>query len=229
MSIMKSIADIKHVFYINLEARADRRTHVESQLAKVGLQDVALRFNAIRLQNGAMGCTLSHIKCLKTALENGWDHVLICEDDITFLDPDLFITQFNKCLANPAISSDWDVIMLGGNNMPPYTVIDDSCIKISRCNTTTGYLVNKHYIPVLLQNFKEGAELFAKNGAHMVSTYALDVHWRILQKPDNWYLITPPTVVQLEGYSDIEHKDVNYTRIMQDLDKPYLFNQLKKR
>ena len=222
MSSIQSIADIKHVLYINLDSRTDRKAHVEKQLANVGLLPFAQRFNAIRLQNGAMGCTLSHLKCLKTAFENNWDHVLICEDDITFLDSNLFVKQLNKCLANPSIN--WDVIMFGGNNVPPYKIIDDSCIKISRCATTTGYLVNKHYIPILLNNVKNGAQLFAKN-SNMQSTYAVDVYWRTLQAADNWFLITPPTVVQLEGYSDIEQKNVNYNRLMQDLDKPYLFKQ----
>ena len=222
MSSIQSIADIKHVLYINLDSRTDRKAHVENQLANIGLLPFAKRFNAIRLQNGAMGCTLSHLKCLKAAVENNWDHVLICEDDITFLDSDLFVKQLNKCLANPSIN--WDVIMFGGNNVPPYKIIDDSCIKISMCATTTGYLVNKHYIPILLNNVKDGAELFAKN-SNMPSTYAVDVYWRTLQSADNWFLITPPTVVQLEGYSDIEQKHVNYNRLMQDLDKPYLFKQ----
>ena len=221
-SSIKSIADIKNVLYINLESRPDRKDHVVKQLQSIGLESVVQRFNAIKLQNGAMGCTLSHLRCLKNALEHDWDHVLICEDDITFLDPCLFVKQFNKCLANPDLK--WDVIMLGGNNIPPYTTIDDSCIHISRCATTTGYLVNKHYIPVLLQNVKEGAELFAQN-LNLVTKYAIDVHWGKLQLRDNWFLITPPTVVQLEGYSDIEQRNVNYNRVMQDLDKPYLVRQ----
>ena len=38
--------------------------------------------------------------------------------------------------------------------MPPYKIIDDTCIQVSRCQTTTGYIVNGHYIKTLLQNVK---------------------------------------------------------------------------
>ena len=86
---------IKHAFYINLESRPDRREHVERQLSLVGVKN-AQRFNAIKLPNGAIGCSMSHLKCLETALANDWEHVLIVEDDILFLKPNRFVAQFNK-------------------------------------------------------------------------------------------------------------------------------------
>ena len=80
MSIISSIADIKHAFYINLASRPDRKQHVEEQLKIMGIQ--AERFNAIKLANGALGCSLSHLKCLETAKENNWSHLLVVEDDM---------------------------------------------------------------------------------------------------------------------------------------------------
>jgi hypothetical protein len=65
---MKSIADIKYAFYINLLKRTDRKKHVEEQLSSVGI--VGTRFNAVELTNGALGCSLSHLKCLKNAFDN---------------------------------------------------------------------------------------------------------------------------------------------------------------
>jgi GR25 family glycosyltransferase involved in LPS biosynthesis len=224
---INSISDIKHAFYINLEARTDRKAHVEEQLASIGI--TAERFNAIKLSKGAIGCSVSHLKCLEIASKNSFDHVLICEDDITFLDSDLFICQLNKCLStlskNSHTSPRWDVIMFGGNNVPPYKIIDDSCIKISRCLTTTGYLVNGHYINTLIANIKEGINNYIKQPT-MGSSFAIDTYWNTLQKKDNWFLVTPLTVIQQEGYSDIEQKDVNYTKLMTDIDKPYLLRRL---
>ena len=53
--------------------------------------------------------------------------ILIVEDDITFLDPELFVKQINKFFE--LHNNDWDVILFAGNNMPPYKVIDDTCVK----------------------------------------------------------------------------------------------------
>ena len=81
---MKSINDITHAFYINLASRTDRKAQVEEQLRNVGLT-CAQRFNAVKLDDGRVGCSMSHLKCLSIAKENKWPHVLICEDDIEFL------------------------------------------------------------------------------------------------------------------------------------------------
>ena len=220
---MNSIKDIQHAFYINLESRVDRRLHVEEQMEQIGLNHVASRFNAIKLANGAVGCSLSHLKCLQIALKNKWDHVFICEDDIVFLDPDMFANQFKNCLAK--LRNNWDVIMFGGNNLPPYKKVDNSCVQISRCATTTGYLVNGHYVATMIQNIAQGISLFLKN-EHLSKMYAIDVYWKSLQSSGKWFLIIPLTVIQKDGYSDIEQKYTNYSMLMQDLNKPHLLNRI---
>ena len=59
------------------------------------------------------------------------------------------------------------------------------------------------------------------------SKFAIDKFWFILQSASKWYLITPPTVVQREDYSDIEKKVTNYEKHMQDLDKKEMFDAIK--
>ena len=222
MSI-KSLDDIKHSFYINLEHRTDRKEHVENELKKIGIK--ASRFNAIKMKNGAIGCSMSHLKILENAKKNNLEHVLIVEDDITFLDSELFKTQINTFLKNH--ENNWDVILLAGNNMPPYEKIDDTCVKVSRCQTTTGYLVNGHYINVLAANVKMGLTNLL-NKPDEKSKYAIDKFWFILQSVNKWFLIIPLTVVQREDYSDIEQKVINYQSMMQDLDKAELFKAIKQ-
>ena len=210
---MESIQDIKHAFYINLASRPDRKQHVESQLNTIGIK--ADRFNAIKLPNGALGCSMSHLKCLEIAKANSWSHLLIVEDDIKFLNPDVFKRQLNLFLSN---HKSWDVVLIGGNNVPPYTKIDDTCVKVSTCQTTTGYLVNAHYFDTLIDNFRTGIKkLIEFPEQHII--YAIDKYWFQLQKRDNWFLIIPLTVTQREDYSDIEKRPTNYTPVMIDLDK----------
>ena len=186
---LTTLEDIKHAFYINLDHRTDRKEHVTEQLTNLGLPSFE-RFNAIKMENGAIGCSMSHLKILQTAVQNNWD-----------------------------------VILLAGNNMPPYDTVDDVCIKVKRCQTTTGYLVNGHYIKKLMENVKMGlTQLMYKPASHAM--YAIDKFWFVLQAVDKWFLIIPPTVVQREDYSDIEKKRINYQKIMMDLDKKEMFNAL---
>ena len=222
MSNISSISDIKHCFYINLESRKDRKIHVERQLALIGIS-CAERFNAIKLPNGVIGCSLSHLKCLTTAKEQGWDHLLICEDDIEFLNPELFITQFNGFLDN---NKTWDTVLIAGNNVPPYMLSNEYSVRVSRCQTTTGYLVHSHYFDTLIENIKGGIQHLMREPAKHV-LYAIDKYWFRLQEKDFWFLIVPLTVVQREDYSDIEKRRTNYKHAMVDLDKKYMFSRKK--
>ena len=213
---MDSIADIKHAHYINLDSRPDRKKHVEGQLSIVGIQ--AERFTAIRLENGALGCSMSHLKCLEMAKANNWPHVLIIEDDILFLKPNIFVNQLNLFLHN---HKTFDVLLIAGNNAPPYDTIDNTCVKVTKCQTTTGYLVQSHYFDRLIQNFRNGIQQLLKYPNNHIY-FAIDKYWFKLQELDKWYLIVPLTVTQREDYSDIEKKSTNYTRLMIDLDKKEL-------
>ncbi len=222
MMNIQSLNDITHAYYINLEHRIDRKEHVENQLSKIGI--TATRFNAIKMDNGAIGCSLSHLKILQEASKNSFDHILIVEDDITFLEPEVFKTQINKFFE--LNRNNWDVVLIAGNNMPPYEIIDDTCVKVTRCQTTTGYLVNGQYINTLINNIKTGLTHLL-NKPNEKSLYAIDKYWFSLQTTGNWFLITPLTVVQREDYSDIEKKVTNYENLMKDLDKKDLFNAIR--
>jgi len=216
---MNSIDDIKHSFYINLESRPDRKAHVIQQFNKLDIK--IERFNAIKLKNGALGCSMSHLKCIEIAKQNDWDHILIVEDDIKFLNPELFISQLNNFLKN---HQEWDIVLIAGNNMPPYDKIDNTCVKVSRCQTTTGYLVRRHYYDKLIENYREGiSKLIKEPDNHRF--FAIDKYWFKLQEKDLWFLIIPLTVVQREDYSDIEKRPTNYAKVMTDLDKEWFFKK----
>jgi len=220
---IKDIKDIQNIFYINLEHRTDRKEHVENQLTSIGLKTYE-RFNAIKMANGAIGCSMSHLRILQLALDKNMDHILIVEDDITFLNPQLFIEQFNKCITK--LDNKWDVILFAGNNVPPYTAIDDSCIQVTRCQTTTGYLVNGHYIKILMNNIKMGlTQLINKPEQHAI--FAIDKFWFVLQKNSRWFLITPLSVIQRDDYSDIEKKHTEYKSLMLDLNKEEMFKAIR--
>lgn len=219
---MNSISDVKHAFYINLKSRPDRKQHVENQLKTIGIN--AQRFNAIKLSNGAVGCSMSHLKIIENAKANDWDHVLIVEDDILFTNPSLFVKQFNNFLSK---HTNFDVALIAGNNLPPYKKIDDYCIQVTHCQTTTGYIVQRHYYDILIENYKEGILHLMRNPNNHVN-YAIDKYWFRLQKLHKWYLIIPLTVTQRDDYSDIEKRPTNYTPSMLDLDKVAFFNRQKE-
>jgi GR25 family glycosyltransferase involved in LPS biosynthesis len=220
--------NIKHIFYINLSTRLDRKAHIEAQLNRVGFSAYE-RFNAVKVANGRVGCALSHIKCLELAKERGYPHVLICEDDTTFLQPDLFKMQLKAFFEHQQEHQQpWDVLLFAGNNVPPYIKMSEAYIRVSHCQTTTCYLVNGHYIETLLSHIREGTrQLMQEPTKHLL--YAIDRYWLELQRRDLWFLITPLTVVQREDYSDIEGHMTNYAHLMLDLDKTELLKRINSK
>ena len=206
---------MKHIFYINLDDRKDRRENIEQQFDILGWKGE--RIKAVKLENGAVGCSMSHLKCIRLAKQRDLDMVLICEDDIFFTNPTLFKTQLTAFLSSDL---SWDVAIIAGNNVPPYEKYSDYCIKVSHCQTTTGYIVKKHYYDTLIENFNNGIkELMRKPENHL--EYSVDKYWLSLQKKDNWFMIIPATIIQKPDYSDIEKKYVNYNWHLLDIDKPH--------
>tara|TARA_Y100000816_G_scaffold288843_1_gene274194 strand:+ start:578 stop:1246 length:669 start_codon:yes stop_codon:yes gene_type:complete len=210
---------LQNTFYINLEHRTDRLEHVKNELKKIGVEGE--RFNAIKTKSGAIGCTLSHIKCLEIAKERKYEEVFICEDDITFTNPTLFLENLKKFCDNEDIM--WDVLIIGGNNVPPYKQYYEYCARVFNCQTTTGYIVKEEFYDVMINNFKEGLNKLIKNTKN-TREFAIDIYWKKLQMENFWYMITPPTVTQYENFSDIEERQTNYNHLLLDMDKEWLFS-----
>jgi hypothetical protein len=113
----------------------------------------------------------------------------------------LFLTQLQTFFETII---DWDVVIVAGNNMLPYTPISTCCIKVFNCQTTTGYIVKKHYYDTLISNYKEGISQLMKYPTN--NDFKIDKYWFHLQRMNNWYLIIPLSVIQSDDYSDIEKK-----------------------
>ena len=199
---------MENVVYINLKYRTDRKIHAERQFSTLGVK--ATRVEALRTLDGAIGCTISHIKCIELAKQNNWSTVCICEDDVLFTNPDLLKVNLSKFLQSDI---NWNVLLLGANIVPPFEK-HDFYLRVYNAQTTTSYVVNQPYYDTLLKNFKDGLELL-KTNPYEKRLYAIDMYWKRLQQ-DNWFILYPLTVVQKATYSDIEDRYVDYEKYMLD-------------
>lgn len=220
---------LKNTLYINLEHREDRKFHVVAQLQSVGCLSPE-RFPAIQTKDGAVGCSLSHIKCLELAKARGWEYVCIIEDDFKCVDP----MKFRKSLAAFQDQSEsdglhWDILLLGGNNCPPYIVPItekgekiDYCVEITNCQSAIAYVVRQPFYDTMIQNYREGVAKLMRDPTNK-REFAVDMYWKWLQTSRKWFLLVPLTVTQLACYSDIEKREMNYDHLMLDMEKKWLF------
>jgi hypothetical protein len=221
--MLRRFSDIKNAIYINLDTRTDRRALFENQIEELYKQYPSdftfypvARFSAISHKHGAIGCSKSHIECLRIAKNNGWAHVLIFEDDAQFIHPEILVHQVNSFLSR--VRDDWDVVLFSGNNFPPFKIEGPDCFRVANCQTTGCYLVCSRYYDTLIANFQESLAGLIANPENKPE-FSCDIYWKRLQRQDRWYLITPICVIQRAGYSDIEKQEVNYEKMMTDLVK----------
>lgn len=204
---------IDKVIYINLEDRVDRRRQIESELS-VFPKDRVIRFNAIKDTNGHLGCSKSHVECLKLAIKNNWKNVLIVEDDAMWYNYHKgYYTLKNIIKNNP----NFDVITFG-NSHPKF---DRESFKLYEGACTSSYLVNNQYYSTLIANFEEGLRNLEKvkdfnnkkDIKKIENLYAIDQYWKLLQKKDNWFIVNPALMIQRPSKSSILKSYVDYKEV----------------
>jgi glycosyl transferase family 25 len=197
---------IDKIFYINLDRRTDRNQHIIDMFNECNISDdMYERFSAIEEVNGAMGCTKSHINILQIAKERNYNYILIVEDDLIINDKINFINNVNKIFED---NINFDVIQISGNVLrctkSDYVYLS----KLIDSQTTSGYIVNCQYIDKLIENYTESLNSMILEGKKHEN--CLDIHWKVLQKTDNWYIFNPKLGYQMDGYSDIEKRITKY-------------------
>jgi glycosyl transferase family 25 len=203
---------LENVFYINLASRTDRREKVEEELTK--LKWKFERFDAIRNENGRIGCSTSHLRVLELAKSRDLDYVVVVEDDIHFTFPALFNALFDQFKKSKEYN-EFDVLLLAGNLRPPVELVSKHLLRVHKSWTTTGYIVKKHYYDTLIENIREGIENLTKEPENH-HLYAIDAYWMRLQERDRWFILVPRTINQRPDMSDIEGRFTDYSHLMLD-------------
>lgn len=135
------------IYCINLDSRADRWVQVCKKFTKVGMSESVNRVSAVVDEDPRKGCLESHFYCIRDAIDNGYENILIFEDDVCFVNDD------NEYLAEAVtyIAHDprWDLFYLGGNVMYPAKFVHKHVFK-SRFFSTHAYIVNRRAFKKIL-------------------------------------------------------------------------------
>jgi hypothetical protein len=71
------------------------------------------------------------------------------------------------------------------------------------------YYINwVNIVPILLENYKEGANLLSSGGNPYL--YSIDMYIKKIQPNCNWYCLNPKIGKQSFSWSDIENDHVDY-------------------
>ena len=200
--------------YINLDHRTDRRKCIENEFQKMNI-DIYKRFSAIHnSENGAIGCSMSHIKVLESSTE---DYTWVCEDDIEFkVDKETL-----NAIIKEFVESDADILCLGyaSRNDKPYSSLLRRSYDLQ---TTSSYIVKKKFQKILHDFWKSVLESQLTNTEHSSKTifnslnvckgdyYSIDMSWKVLQQSFKFVIPYQRCIIQRESYSDITKSYENY-------------------
>lgn len=212
------------VCVINLDARADRwenfEQHLMPRLAPLPVHRISAipgkslpgygqapyfrgrKRDATWAARG--GCVLSHRAALLHAVEYGWSHVLILEDDITLAGPP--ITSLLSGLQTALASLSYDICYLGHTDpVPPFRYLADagdvhSLHQVFGCNAAHAYLVTACAAEDLLHRLPQPDEIWKWLTRHRaVDRY----YYRNLSPEVTVIALSPALIHQKAGYSDI--------------------------
>ncbi|ATZ80616.1 alpha-1,2-fucosyltransferase [Bodo saltans virus] len=210
---MRFFEYITKIIYINLDHRTDRNNEINAEFERIGIpKEKILRLSAIHDNNGAMGCTKSHIAVLELAKKNKYENVLILEDDFNFIkNIDKIDSAFTLLFSK--LGNIFDGFQMSrGYKYEKKENICGTIFRTDECSTTSGYLVSNRIYDKLLQNYKKGLLLY-KSNPEKTTEFSLDVYWKNVQKTSNWYVSDPFLGYQRTSYSDIGNIYINYSSV----------------
>ncbi len=205
------------IYVINLNKRQDRMEKIYNRFQS---HFNIIRVEAIENENGALGCFLSHQKCIRIAKELGLSNILVLEDDCEpLISIDLFEKQLVQIKNYLDSKDDWN-IFLGCANKIRYSNIL-SKIPDSKLDGFNLYIVN----------FGKTAHLIWYNNKtydyYLGLTYSENLPIdRVWHGVFNAIVIIPFITTQSDDYSDIENKSCSYTQSIKRYERK-LLNELK--
>jgi glycosyl transferase family 25 len=192
---------IDKIIYINMDARADRRSALLQEFERIGFPDnKIIRFPASSY-NGCpnSGCLLSHANVLEMAYDMDLQNVLVLEDDFIFIDDVSKIHADIKSFFELNIV--WDVVMLTTCAAVVSESTNHLISRISSSGNGAGYLVNRSMMLELSTLFKSNVENLYSTKQHWV--YQNDILWKTIMPTSQWYMFNHYLGYQKEGYSDL--------------------------
>lgn len=191
------------IFYINLKHRLDRKSKIEREFKRIGVSH-AVRFDAIKNSNGALGCAQSHHALLNCYDVNRKKLLMICEDDCEFTADRLYIDELLKEFVS---NQQYDVLCLAYNHRNSMQ-LNQRLKFTSDTQTTACYILKPHMVSEMLAVAEDSVSRLIQGQPK--NKAAIDVVWKKLQKSYVFVLPTKRIARQFASYSDVEKVSVEY-------------------
>lgn len=209
------------IFCINLDRRPDRLSSFTDMAQKFGFtfqRWSSVDGKELKHPNGQMmeenerrnmelACKLSHLRLLRYAKEEGYQNVLIFEDDARIHERSfpLFKYAISELIPDSTgvtFTRDWDMLYLGVNHINPPEDLgaDSNLVRVVTGFTTHAYAVNHTAYDLLISalDYRGQADVLYADYIHPLG---------------HSYAISPNIAYQEDGFSDITLKEESYKQL----------------
>lgn len=197
--------NIDIIYFINLDRRQDRLLEITGELTKINASpEKVIRVSAVEHKFGIYGCVLSHIAAIEHFIASGKNRCMILEDDFEWTASKEEVYETLDYIFGKYSTIGFLGISGLVHNVIP--TVDERIKKPTYLATTSGYIITRNFAPLLLGNFKEGAELMLKTINETGDTtveYSIDCYWYRLQLIHDFLITNPMLGRQRLSYSDI--------------------------
>lgn len=206
MNVLNNFFD--KIYCINLDSRPDRWEECEKMFSHYNLE--VERVSAIipettidGLMKTEYSLILTNIEILKKSKENGYNRILIFEDDIEFCDyipnysGESFEDRFNKSIQ--FLPNDWTLFYLGsGIDTGEKSLVDGELYTIRFAHTTHSVAINSNFYDVCIERLE-----------NTIQPLDISYVW-IMKEIGNVYSFYPNLTSQRASHSDIQNRYVDY-------------------
>jgi len=187
------------IVYINLARRSDRNMQIKAEFDKLGVS--AIRYEAVECKPGVVGCMKSHLGVLEMAQEQGWECVMVCEDDSHFK---VSKDQFRETVNHILQEKDWNIVLGGYNDIgTSFEKYNKLLSKVFDAQAYCCYIIHSRYYNSFKAYLEYCIEGMINTGRHW--EYAIDQYCKRFQRKDKWLACVPKLAKQRGGMSDAGH------------------------
>jgi GR25 family glycosyltransferase involved in LPS biosynthesis len=199
------------IYCINLPESVNRKAKVSNVFTDLGILN-RVKFDSftprpsegIELSNvkkacpGVFGVSLSNLKVMFDAANNGCKNLLVFEDDIK-LKSEVFRSKSILALAINELPEDWDVLYLGGKPKDKVEKYSNNLVKVGHMVGAYAYAINGKSLILFLNRFISEINKYPHDGT--IGSYAAE---------NNGFCVYPPIISTEPGISVLRNAFRDY-------------------
>jgi len=204
------------IYCINLDRREDRwienclpqfktlGMEVERFSACDGKVEVNLGYGVV--YNAELAGTISHLKAIKKAKEDGVEKLLLLEDDVVF---DNNVNEiFTEHIKNTP--KEWDILFFGGNHVGGMNSVAGGVVKLNGSYAIHACGIKNTAFDIMILHLERSIDKVMDSRVRLTPSVAADYFLAQLHRSLGVYCFIPHLAWQKDGHSDIQGAYMDY-------------------